>query len=112
VESFFPQVDVNAVLLVAEKYKENAPYEGIHFITLKRPIAVLTQGDGEYWARVISLAEELETFKSVENDRYRIKVVDANAERAALIADQTRPRNWSKYLRAPLSYYEIFEGAA
>jgi hypothetical protein len=87
------------------------PLEPIHFITLKKPITRLTSGDGEYWARVTGLAEELEGSKSIENERYRIKMVDANTELAALNADVTRPRNWSKYLRAPLSYYEIFEGA-
>jgi hypothetical protein len=111
-ESFFPQVDVNAVLLVAEKAPSDTPLEPINFVTLKKPIATLTTGNGEYWARVMSLAGELEGSSSVENDRYRIKLVDAATERAALNADKTRPRNWSKYLRAPLSYYEIFEGGA
>ncbi|HUZ30945.1 MAG TPA: N-6 DNA methylase [Xanthobacteraceae bacterium] len=111
-ESFFPQVDVNAVLLVAEKCPTDAPLEPIHFVTLKKPIATLTGGEGEYWARVMALAGELESFKSIENERYRIKMVDANTELTALNADKTRPRNWSKYLRAPLSYYEIFESVS
>jgi hypothetical protein len=109
-ESFFPQVDVNAVLLVAEKCAKNAPDEPIRFVTLKMPIMQLTAGKGEYWARVSALAQELESTTSMENDRYRIKLVDPAPERNALNHDRTRPRNWSKYLRAPLSYYEIFEG--
>lgn len=111
-ESFFPQADVNAVLLIAEKGSEKAPDEPIRFITLKQPIAKLTNGKGEYWDRVIALAQELESDISVENDRYRIKLVDPAPERKGLNADRTKPRNWSKYLRAPLSYYSIFEDIA
>jgi type I restriction-modification system DNA methylase subunit len=111
-ESFFPQVDVNAVLLVAEKGAEDAPDEPIRFVTLKQSIAKLTSGKGEYWDRVIALAQELESDVSVENDKYRIKLVDPAPERTALNADRTKPRNWSKYLRAPLTYYSIFGGAA
>jgi hypothetical protein len=48
----------------------------------------------------------------MEDDRYRIKLVDTGVERTALNADRTKPRNWSKYIRAPLSYYDIFKGAA
>jgi type I restriction-modification system DNA methylase subunit len=108
-EAFFPQVDVNAVLLVAEKSAADAPFGRIRFITLKKPITQLTEGKGEYWARVSTLAEELEDSDDIENDRFRVKLVDAKAERDALTADKTKPRNWSKYLRAPLSYYQIFE---
>lgn len=111
-ESFFPQVDVNAVLLIAEKKLSNAPDEPIRFVTLKKPIAVLTEGKGEYWERVRALAEELDSDESVENERYRIKLVDPAGERKALKADRTKPRNWSKFLRAPLSYYSIFEDVA
>jgi type I restriction-modification system DNA methylase subunit len=111
-ESFFPQVDVNAVLLIAEKGPSSAPDQPIKFVTLKKPISVLTQGRKEYWERVSALAEELDADQSVENDRYRIKLVDPAIERAALNADRTKPRNWSKFLRAPLSYYAIFDSAA
>ena len=30
----------------------------------------------------------------------------------ALAGEAGKARNWSKYLRAPLSYYELFEGRA
>src|ERR1700730_3110611 len=40
------------------------------------------------------------------------ELVDTGAERTALNADRTKPRNWSKYIRAPLSYYEINGGAS
>ena len=108
-ESFFPQVDVNTVLLVAEKRGRSAPYDPIQFVTLKMPIARLTSGKGEYWDRVLKLVQDLETSATLENEKFRIKLVDAEAERKALADDHTKPRNWSKYLRAPLSYYEIFE---
>ncbi len=111
-EAFFPQVDINAVLLIAEKGPSNAPDQPIKFVTLKKPISVLTEGKGEYWERVSSLAEEIDSDKSEENDRYRIKLVDPAIERAALNADRTKPRNWSKFLRAPLSYYSIFDDVA
>src|SRR5262249_48213800 len=111
-ESFFPQVDVNTVLIVAEKAAKDTPFDPIRFITLKKPILQLTAGTEEYWARVAALAQEIEVSCSVENDRYRAKLVDASDERKALNDDNTRPRNWSKYLRAPLSYYAIFEKAA
>ncbi len=111
-ESFFPQVDVNAVLLVAEKSPADEKDEPIRFVTLKKPIAKLTTGNGEYWDRVIALAQEIESSVSVENERLRIKLIDPAPERTFLMSDRTKPRNWSKYLRAPLSYYSIFDGAA
>lgn len=112
-ESFFPQVDINAVLLVAEKVEDDADDEPIRFVTLKKPIAQLTSGKTEYWARVIQLARDIEAVMvSTEDTRYRIKLVDPASERQALAGDRTRPRNWSKYMRAPLSYYEIFEEGA
>jgi hypothetical protein len=110
-EAFFPQVDVNAVVLIAEKSVAASPSEPIRFITLKKPIAELTAGKAEYWARVAALAQDLEDSADSENDRYRVKLIDAGAERDALNADPTKPRNWSKYLRAPLSYYQIFEAS-
>ena len=111
-ESFFPQVDINTVLLVAERAEETADHELIRFVTLKRPLAQLTLGKEDYWTRVIKIAREIEAEPaSIENERYRIKLVDPVSERTALTSDRTKPRNWSKYMRAPLSYYTIFEGA-
>lgn len=113
-ESFFPQVDINTVLLIAEKVdEENADdAEPMRFVTLKKPLLALTAGKDDYWSRVIRLAHDIEAEPaSTEKERYRIKMVDHNTERAALKADRSRPRNWSKFMRAPLSYYAIFEGA-
>ena len=110
-ESFFPQVDINTVLLVAEKVEDEASDSPIRFITLKQPLLQLTAGKDEYWTRVIKLVRELEAvLASEENDRFRVKLVQPAEERSALVADRTQARNWSKFMRAPLSYYELFEG--
>ena len=115
-ESFFPPVDINAVLLVAQK-TENAS-TGSHdaplrFVTLLKPIRALVAGKGSYWERVVTTVDFiLGQTVSFEDDRMRIKVVPLEDERAALADDPTTPRNWSKYLRAPLSYYSLFGEAA
>ena len=112
-EAFFPQVDVNTVLLVAKKVREGTRDEPIRFVTLKKPIAELTAGRSDYWSRVIGLVDRIEsTTVSNEEEGYRVKLVDPCAERQALAESRKAPRNWSKYLRAPLSYYRIFEGSA
>ena len=38
----------------------------------------------------------------------RVKLVGVTTERSALANAPERSRNWSRYLRAPLSYYELF----
>ena len=112
-ESFFPQVEVNTVLLVAEKISANEEEHSIRFVMLKQPITRLTSGRADYWKTVVNLVDEIEsTMESTEDHRLRVKVVDSMCELDALNADSKRPRNWSRYLRAPLSYYEIFEGGA
>ena len=112
-ESFFTQVDVNTVLLVAEKVADRATRQPIRFVTLKKSIAELTSGEGDYWTRVVNLVSQIEAAtESEEDNRYRIKLVDPAAEKEALSHDRSGPRNWSKYLRAPLSYYTIFEPPA
>jgi type I restriction-modification system DNA methylase subunit len=109
-ESFFPQVDVNAVLLVAEVSDDLDSAEPIRFITLKKTLGQLTDGVGDYWDRLISVVTRLETtMESMEDSWFRVKLVDRSVERAALSRNKGSPRNWSKYLRAPLSYYQIFE---
>ena len=59
-ESSLPQVDINAVLLVAEKIKDKHSNDPIRFVTLKRPLARLMEGKGEYWARVAKLVDQFE----------------------------------------------------
>ncbi len=110
-ESFFPQVDVNTVLLVAEKVDRKTKDKPIRFVTLKHPISELTAGSKPHWTRITELVDEIEISNvSVENNRYRIKCVDPSKERAAMATQNKTALNWSKYIRAPISYYEIFEG--
>ena len=112
-ESFFPQVDVNTVLLVAEKVDRSIKDEPIRFVTLKQPISNLTAGNKPYWKRIADLVDEIEASAvSIENNRYRIKCVDPTTERVAMASQNKTGLNWSKYIRAPLSYYDIFEGGA
>lgn len=115
-ESFFPQVDVNALLLVAERLEDKDEVDkdtSVRFVTLKQSLVKLTEGKGEYWDRVLRLVDRIEDQEdSVESADMRVKVVNARSERQALAQEPGKPRNWSKYLRAPLSYYELFEGGA
>lgn len=110
-ESFFPQVQINAVLLVAEKIDPDAtdPAEPLRFVTMKKPIAALTEGKGSYWDRVIRLGDLLlNADQSFEDDSMRLKMVPIGDERTGLAADPNTARNWSKFMRAPLSYYTLF----
>lgn len=112
-ESFFPQVDVNAVLLVAEKVED--PQEAVdatlRFVTLKQPIAKLVEGQA--WRAVTALADLiLGQDVSMEDERLRIKLVPLGPEKDALLSAPKTPRNWSKFMRAPLSYYALFGDAA
>lgn len=110
-ESFFPQVDINTVLLIAEKPDSSKQTQDqlLRFINLKAPITSLTSGKGNYWDRMAKLVDSLtDVTKSTENDRIRIKIVTLEEERQTYTTDPSGVRNWSKYLRAPLSYYELF----
>ena len=110
-ESFFPQVDVNTVLLVAEKVGHKSDGEPIRFVTLKQPISDLIEGTEPYWTRITEFVDELEASPgSIENERFRIKHVSPKSELEVLNAQNKTALNWSKYVRAPISYYEIFEG--
>ena len=117
-ESFFPHVDINTVLLVAEVVSQDEALktDGIlRFITLKKKVAELTGagGGGEYWERVIKLADEiLDQDTSVENDRLRVTVVPTKKEKAGLADNPKATRNWSKFVRGPLSYFELFGDVA
>jgi methylase of polypeptide subunit release factors len=116
VESLFPQVDVNTVLLVAERSAPAAEHSEeslLRFVTLKSTITTLTSGAGEYWDRVVGLTDRIYgPIQSYEDAHLRITIVPITTERDALEAVPNRARNWSKYLRAPLSYYSLFGGAA
>jgi type I restriction-modification system DNA methylase subunit len=111
VESFFSHVDVNTVLIVAELRGTDAhPDDVIRFVTLKKRLDELVSPKVHgYWERVQELVDLIEmTTAAVDNEDLRVNVVPAAAERAALEANPRKPRNWSVYLRAPLSYFELF----
>ena len=111
VESFFTQVDVNTVLIIAEMREDGADRTGEKalFISLNQPISSLVAGATNYWARVIKLADELEAINSsIQNEKYQVKVLDVARELAALKSAPQVTRNWSRLLRAPLSYYKLF----
>lgn len=111
-ESFFSQVDVNTILIIAEKRSGETlnPGEAIRFVTLKKRISDLAVPGSGYWKDLESLSDAIEgAGHDIETEAYRIKLITADAELDALRSDRTRPRNWSRHLRAPISYYEIFE---
>lgn len=112
-ESFFSQVEVNTVLIIAER-RETADGpdvdEQIRFVSLKQRLEELLPASTTYWKNVEALTDRIETAgEDAEADQFRVKLVGSADELAALRADRTKPRNWSKYLRAPISYFEIFE---
>lgn len=112
VESFFSQVDVNTVLIIAERRHEATPGsdEIIRFVALKKKLdEMMTPKTEGYWDRVQGLADSIEAATSaVENDEFQLTSIPAQPERSALENNPTKPRNWSVYLRAPLSYFELF----
>ena len=112
VESFFSQVDINTVLIIAERRQQKEPDadEIIRFVALKRKLDEMLgpKKDG-YWSRVQDLVDSIEMTKdAVETDEFQLTPVPAQPERSALENSPTKPRNWSVYLRAPLSYFELF----
>lgn len=112
VESFFSQVDVNTVLIIAERRHDGTPGpdEVIKFVTLKKKLdEMMTPKKEGYWDRVQDLADSVEmSMSAVENDEFQLNPIPAQPERSALENNPTKPRNWSVYLRAPLSYFELF----
>ena len=114
-EAFFPQVEVNTALLIAERVVSGNRQEEwpLRFVTLKRRIEVLVAGGDDYWRRVTDLVDRIyEAEASTESDDLRIKLVPLSDERRALASTSPQTRNWSKYLRAPLSYYDLFGESA
>ena len=113
-ESFFSQVDVNTVLVVAEMRATPGPASGesMRFITLKKRLEELFPSGPNYWSSLLHFADTVEQAEqSCEDDSVRIKLVDANHERMDLSGNSKEPRNWSIYLRSPLTFYELFGDA-
>jgi len=112
VESFFSQVDVNTVLIVAERREEEKiePGEIVRFVSLKKKLDdLLTPHTDGYWDRVQDLTDAIESeTKTVDNDDFQLTTIPAAPERTALEGKNPSVRNWSVYLRAPLSYFELF----
>ena len=114
-EAFFPQVEVNTALLIAERVVPANQQEEwpLRFVTFKKRIEALVAGGGDYWHRVTGLVDRIyEAESSTESDDLRIKLVPLSDERRALASAPQQTRNWSKYLRAPLSYYDLFGESA
>jgi methylase of polypeptide subunit release factors len=112
VESFFSQVQVNTVLIVAEQRTENKPDpdEMIKFVRLSKKLENLLESQPtNYWTTVLQLVDSIELATgALANDDLQITLVPALREREALAEAPSKARNWSVYLRAPLSYFEIF----
>lgn len=113
VESFFSQVQVNTVLIVAEHRTSASPdvSETIKFVRLNRKLDDILESKVEdYWNKVMNLVDSIEmATRSQSTVDFQVVEVPANQERDALTAAPNISRNWSVYLRAPLTYFEIFE---
>ena len=111
-ESFFSQVDVNTVLIIAERRRadELDPDEIIRFVTLKTKLEDLFASRTEgYWDRIKDFLDSVEmTTTAFENDVFHLTAIPAAQELSALQNARNSVRNWSVYLRAPLSYFELF----
>jgi type I restriction-modification system DNA methylase subunit len=112
VESFFSQVDVNTVLIIAERRREGKidPKEIIRFVSLKKKLddLLIPNADG-YWNKVQDLTDAIEMkTEAVDNDEFQLTTIPVEPERTALQGKDPSVRNWSVYLRAPLSYFELF----
>ncbi|HEY0133741.1 MAG TPA: N-6 DNA methylase, partial [Nannocystis sp.] len=87
VESFFPEVDIHTVLVLADRVDPaiEEPQAALRFVTLRRPLADLTAG-GRH-EQVQALAREvLGASAPREDGRLRVHVVPLAGERAALAA--------------------------
>lgn len=114
VESFFSQVQVNTVLFIVEKREKSgiAKDELLRFVALRKPLTELLPDGSDYWSQVTRLIDDIEEARdSTETDNYRLTAVSAERERKLLHARPKETRNWSPYLRAPLSYFRLFGGA-
>ena len=112
-EAFFSQVAVNTVitsgLRVAEPSRD--ANEVLRFAVLKKRIIEILPPGNAYWNRVTSFCDSLLNHDaSTETDAYRLIVVRREHEASRLNASPKVPRNWSKYMRAPTSYFSIFGG--
>lgn len=110
-EPLFSQVEVNTALVVAQKATTLEDASPVRFVSIKKPLADLFPFDGKYWDRLLDFACEIEGVENdYDSDAYRVKLVhtESNHQGVKSLADD---RNWSKYLRGPLSYFKLFPNA-
>ena len=82
----FPQVDINTVLLVAEKVEAGADSATNPLCHAKECRQLtLPAGKGDYWTRVNNLVTQIETRHQVrwKTKYYRIKLVDHRGRTAS-----------------------------
>jgi methylase of polypeptide subunit release factors len=112
IEPLFPHVDVNTVLVVAEaRANGEAPNEDerVAFVSLRKPLVEAFGGPAGGWESLLAFSDRVESSRSSwEDDCARVTVVPLQQELDALHRNPGSTRNWSRYLRAPLSYYELF----
>lgn len=107
VESFFPQADVNTILVIASRSAVgSSPARVARFVTLKKPLSQLVSGK-DYWSRVRTFVDSLDFADvSVEDDKRRVRLIStASADERGDLVNRS---NWSALLRAPLSYSILF----
>jgi methylase of polypeptide subunit release factors len=110
-ESFFSQVDINTTLIITELRDKPGidKDEALRFVTLKRRISEIFPPGKDYWARIIAFMDTIESAKtSFETEDFRLTMIPAAAEKKALSNNHYGSRNWSLYLRAPASYFQLF----
>ena len=112
-EAFFSQVEVNTVITSGELRGSDHcdDNEVLRFVILKKRIVEILPPGEAYWDRVTRFCDSLLSHDaSTETDEYRLVVVRRESEASNLHASPKVPRNWSKYMRAPASYFSIFGG--
>ena len=110
-ESFFSQVDINTTIIIAEMPDDKSFDDDIiRFVSLKKKVGDLVNSSSEYWKSLMELVGEIEAHNQhVETEKYRLYAGSIKEEKKHLIESPKKPRNWSKYLRAPISYYKMVE---
>lgn len=110
-ESFFSQVDVNTILMIAELRctPGSDKNEVLRFVTLKKRLSEIFLPNKDYWKQLTDFVDIIESAnKSHETHDYRLNLISATKEKTALLAAPKVPRNWSLYLRAPVSFFQLF----
>ena len=111
-EPFFPGLAIDTVVLILEAraVSSTTPLEPIRFVTLRKPLAnMLPSSDQlDYWDRVDRFTSDLETLGAGDHGDFRIVLLDAHAERSALVAAPKTLRNWSRPFKSTPIYQDLF----